>query len=31
MTGEERQALIVQLVQHEGERLMPYVDTVGKA
>lgn len=30
MTSADRQALIDQLVHHEGLRLKPYVDTVGK-
>lgn len=30
MTGAARQALVAQLVQHEGLRLKPYTDTVGK-
>jgi len=30
MTPDEQDRLVVQLVQHEGLRLKPYADTVGK-
>lgn len=30
MTGSEREQLVTQLVRHEGVRLRPYTDTVGK-
>ena len=30
MTRDEREALVAQLIFHEGERLTPYQDTVGK-
>jgi lysozyme len=30
MTASDREALRIQLMRHEGVRLFPYVDTVGK-
>jgi lysozyme len=30
VTRDERQAVVRQLVRHEGKRLKPYVDSVGK-